>query len=200
MGLINHEHCTVGLGKIGNRCEGGHIPIHRKECIGDNELLALRSGSQEPPQICNIAMFVAVELGAAEAYPVVDRGMVESIAEHRGSPTAHGLKDPDIGRVAPVENQGGLGTLPRSKLVLQYLIEFRRCRNQATRRIPREVPGKELGGRLADIGSLMQSEVTVGGDIDTRDRALIDVRRGLTEESARSTLADLGLDAPQKGS
>src|ERR1039457_2751884 len=116
----------VMLGTLHQAGEGGDVPVHREDAVGDQEdapvALGLRLG-ERPLRVVEVAVLIedAVRLGEPDA--VDDRSVIELVADDDIALLEERAEDADVDRVAALEDERGLGVLERGDARLELLVD-----------------------------------------------------------------------------
>ena len=100
MALVYHDQGVVLVGQIANLVQLGHVAVHRKHPVGNNNFTAdsCRVSSLELHfEVGHVVVGIAISLGLAEADPVNNRGVVEAVADDGVLLAEKGLKKSAVG-------------------------------------------------------------------------------------------------------
>ncbi len=138
--FIDHQQGTVTLGQIGEAAERRRVPIHAEQTLGDDQLAAPGAVPQLLLELFEIEMAVDVSRCVGEPAAVDDRSVVELIREDRVPVREQGRQDPEVGLVAAVEEQSGLGALELRERFLELPMDGEVASQQPARaRSPAEL-------------------------------------------------------------
>jgi hypothetical protein len=168
VGVVDRDHRAVALGEVADFGELGHIAVHRKDAVGDDELeaRALGVGSFELGfEVVHVAVGVTEAFCLAEAYAVDDRGVVEGVGNYGVLRPEQRFEQPAIG----VERGGKEDRVILAQVtghrLLELAVERLRPADEAHRRHTEAVFGERVACRGANFRVVGEAEIVVRAEI-----------------------------------
>jgi len=117
VGVVHVDHRPVLLGQGHDPVQGGDVPVHGEDPVGDDELEALGVvGLQELFQVVHVRVAVDQAGGLGEAEAVDDAGVVELVGEDQ-------VPFPEVGERAPDGAHRPASRSPSLQVLLGLFLE-----------------------------------------------------------------------------
>ena len=131
VGVVHHQGQAVLAAQARQFRQAGDVAIHAENGIGDDKSFGGAGLADFSLQIGGVVVGVNHCARPRKAAAVNDAGVVQGVAENMGAGAAQAADDAHIGRVAAVEQQGGLAALEAGQQFFQPGVGRHVARNKA---------------------------------------------------------------------
>ena len=91
--VVDHHQCAVALGQVADLDQLGHVAVHREDAVGGDEPRPRAACLlQAALELDHVAVTVAQARRLAQANAVDDRGVIETVRDHRVFLAQQGLE------------------------------------------------------------------------------------------------------------
>jgi hypothetical protein len=117
--VVDHQPGVEAFGERQQAGQGGEVAVHAEHRVAEDQLASGGAGGEQAFECRQIAVRVALAVGARELHGVDQRGVVEPVGEDRVAAPDQRRNDSQIGHVAGGEEQGAGKAGERGELLLE---------------------------------------------------------------------------------
>ena len=168
VGVVDHHDGPVLLCQCGQLVDGADVAVHRKDAVGDDELLAGIVLDLLEQLFAVRDVFVAEDLdpGAGEACTVDDAGVVELVGEDEVFFAEDGAYGAGVGGEAGLEDYAGFDVLEAGDFFFELHVDAHGAGDGAYGSGAYAVVFDGLDGGCFESWVVAEAEVVVTGEVD----------------------------------
>ena len=199
VGLVHHQHGAPAVADLGDGAEGGHVPVHREDGVGDDQPPPGGDLGQQAIEVADVGVPVHDHPGSRQPAPVDDAGVVQLVGEDRVLPPGEGCDGAEVGQVSGREQDCLLASLVARQVSLEGAVQLAGAGDEPGSPRSCSPPQRRLPGRPAEARVACEAEVVVRAELQDPSAPDHDLGAGGARQRHRVAAEPPGLEPLQLG-